>query len=259
MADTKVSALSATATPAGTDEFPVNQAGASKKTTLTQIATFTWNAPLWAAGGAGAGTWPKLQTGTLLTTPEVGALELDTSAMYGCTDAGNRGVISIEHWIRLHANFTLTSQTAAQKLFNTPANGTLTLEVGTYEFEGLISLSTMSATSGNGQFGLLGGGTATLANVLFAVLGIDGGVNTAFTYTGSVVQASNTSPASAVTAATGTTMQMMLKGTFEVTVAGSIVPSIGLVTAAAAVVLAGSYLKFKRVGATTMTSVGQWT
>lgn len=42
MADTKVSALAAVATPAGTDEIPVNQAGASKKLTLTQVKTFSF-------------------------------------------------------------------------------------------------------------------------------------------------------------------------------------------------------------------------
>jgi hypothetical protein len=37
MADTKISALTAVTTPAGTDEFPVNQGAASKKMTLSQI------------------------------------------------------------------------------------------------------------------------------------------------------------------------------------------------------------------------------
>lgn len=41
MADTKVSALTAVTTPAGTDEFPVNQAGTSKKMTLAQINDYT--------------------------------------------------------------------------------------------------------------------------------------------------------------------------------------------------------------------------
>lgn len=39
MADTKISALTAVTTPAGTDEFPVNQGGTSKKVTLAQILT----------------------------------------------------------------------------------------------------------------------------------------------------------------------------------------------------------------------------
>lgn len=40
MADTKISALPAVVTPAGTDEFAVNQAGTSKKLTLAQVKTF---------------------------------------------------------------------------------------------------------------------------------------------------------------------------------------------------------------------------
>ncbi|MES2210963.1 MAG: hypothetical protein V4515_12395 [Chloroflexota bacterium] len=40
MADTKISALTAVTTPAGTDEFAVNQSAASKKVTLDQIKTF---------------------------------------------------------------------------------------------------------------------------------------------------------------------------------------------------------------------------
>ena len=40
MADSKISALTAVGTPAGTDEFAVNQGGASKKLTLTQVQTF---------------------------------------------------------------------------------------------------------------------------------------------------------------------------------------------------------------------------
>lgn len=44
MADAKISALTAVGTPAGTDEFAVAQSSASKKMTLTQIATFTGTA-----------------------------------------------------------------------------------------------------------------------------------------------------------------------------------------------------------------------
>lgn len=40
MADTKISALTAVTTPAGTDEFPVNQAGTTKKMTLAQIDAY---------------------------------------------------------------------------------------------------------------------------------------------------------------------------------------------------------------------------
>lgn len=54
MADSKISALPAVVTPAGTDEFAVNQSATSKKMTLTQIKSFaagnvaplTFSAPL---------------------------------------------------------------------------------------------------------------------------------------------------------------------------------------------------------------------
>jgi hypothetical protein len=52
MADTKISALAAVATPAGTDEFGVNQGGASKKMTLAQIEAFGMT--LTASGAAPA-------------------------------------------------------------------------------------------------------------------------------------------------------------------------------------------------------------
>jgi hypothetical protein len=39
MADTKISALTAVTTPTSTDEFPVNQAGVSKKMALSQLGS----------------------------------------------------------------------------------------------------------------------------------------------------------------------------------------------------------------------------
>lgn len=52
MADTKISALSAVTTPASTDEFPVNQAGSSKKMTLAQVKSVSQQ--LGASGAAPA-------------------------------------------------------------------------------------------------------------------------------------------------------------------------------------------------------------
>jgi hypothetical protein len=40
MADTKISALTAVTTAAGTNEFAVNEAGTSKKETLAQVSEF---------------------------------------------------------------------------------------------------------------------------------------------------------------------------------------------------------------------------
>jgi len=54
VADTKISALSAVAAAAGANEFAVNEAGTSKKVSLTQIQTFL--GPLFTASGAAPAT-----------------------------------------------------------------------------------------------------------------------------------------------------------------------------------------------------------
>lgn len=58
--------------------------------------------------------------------------------------------------------------------------------------------------------------------------------------------------------ATGVTMGARITGTFRVTTAGTIIPSISLVTAAAAVVIAGSCFRIWRAGAENVNSVGAW-
>lgn len=200
----------------------------------------------------------NVPSGTVETASEAGdVLEFDGNAFYGSSDAGNRGVISLDNVIRLDAAYVLTSSTAEQKLFNASTNGRVTLETGTYFFECVFSISAMSATSGNAAFDILGAGGATLGTVLYHVTGVDGNTATAGTQTGSTMIQGQT-PASMVTAGTGTTLNASLRGTFEVTVAGTIVPSVTLVTAAAGSVAAGSYFRVRRVGSTTLTTVGQW-
>ena len=263
MADVKVSALADVVTLAAGDKVPVADASdltVSKSATMTEVQTFVKNL---ATGTATAGTAPlNFTAGTLLTTAEDGAIEMDADAFYACTDAGNRGVIPVEHIIRADATRTFTSNTTQQAIFTTPANGTLTLETGTYFFEGLVAMTAMSATSGNGKFDLKGAGTATLAAVLWQAYGIDG-VGATET-TGAAAGSSwhiiaGQTAANIVTAGTSAEMAFLVKGTFEISVAGTIIPSFAQTTAAAAVVSIGSYFKCNRIGSQTVTSVGQWT
>lgn len=162
------------------------------------------------------------------------------------------------YFIRSDGGRTLTSTTSAQKLFASPTNGALTLPTGAYEFWSVLGLTSMSATSGNAQFQVLGGGSATLSDVLYHTVGVDGASGTAATQTGSWSVASS-SAASVVTAGTGTAMMMNHSGTFEVSAAGTIIPSIALVTAAAAVLASGSFFACRRLGSTSVASRGPWT
>lgn len=193
----------------------------------------------------------------MLTTPEVGALELDSNALYATTDAGNRGYVPVEHFIWADSAVTLSSVTTAQQIFTTPANGRITLETGTYVFDALIALTAMSATSGNATFDLTG--TATLGSIIWYGMGRDAAGDAATgTFAGSYSTDATLVTAPLVTAGTATTALFKLEGTLEVTGAGTFQPRILLQTASAASVSAGSYFKLRRIGSTTATSVGQW-
>jgi hypothetical protein len=211
---------------------------------------------------AGTTTAAAIQVtpGTLKTTPVDGDIEMDAECLYACTDAGNRGYIPVRHFIRADATRTFTSNTNQQRIFTTPANGALTLETGTYLFEGLIAMTAMSASSGNGKFSLIGAGTATLGSILWQAFGHDNASQTTGAAAGGMwsVIATQTA-ANIVSAAIGTALSFLVKGTFEVTAAGTIIPSFAQTTAAAAVVSIGSYFSCERVGTTSVTSIGQWT
>jgi hypothetical protein len=159
---------------------------------------------------------------------------------------------------QLTSNYTLTSQTAAQKLFNWSTNGAVTLATGRYYFRCQIYLLSMSATSGNGAFQLLGAGTATLANILYQASGLDNTTPLVVGARGGSAAITQNSPASIVTAGTGTGMVADITGHFNVTVTGTLIPSIALVTAAAAVVQAGSWFACWRLADTGSNTVGTW-
>jgi len=197
----------------------------------------------------------KFTSGTNLTTAAAGACEYDGSVFYYTPNTSNRGVVAVENLLFQEATYTLTSQTAAQKLFNASTNGTLTLPVGTYEFECLASLSSLSATLGN--FGFAFGGTATFTQYWQAIASKPVSLATGGVPNETYNTAANTALA---TASTGTVGQMWLKGTIIITVAGTIIPQASLTVATAAVVGVGSYFKIKKMSATTASNftVGNW-
>jgi hypothetical protein len=193
-------------------------------------------------------------TSDVLGTTTAGALEYDGVALYATPTAAQRGVIMAEQIILLQAAYTLTSQTAAQKLFNTSTNGQVTLTAGTYEFECFYSLTAMSASSGT--FGFALGGTATFTQSYLAL----GQKGTGTAATPNALQSSynvaaNTTLASA---STNTVGQASISGIINVSASGTIIPQVSLGIAAAAIVGIGSYFRIRPIGSTTVTSVGNW-
>ena len=156
----------------------------------------------------------------------------------------------------LASDYTLTSTTNAQKLFNWSTNGAVTLPAGRYLFDALFEIDTMDATSGNAAFSFAG--AATLADVRGIVVGGDA---TAIRTTVAGLSGQffvTATQASMVTATAGTAMAARISGGFNVTAAGTVIPSVALVTATAAVVKAGSFFVVRKVAADGAATFGDW-
>jgi len=160
------------------------------------------------------------------------------------------------YMLRQDATRNLTSSTAEQAIFDA-AYDTLTVPVGTYRFEMMLYITAMSATSGNLAVDPLGAGTAVCAAWLYHAVGIDAAPpTTAVAQTGSF-SITQQSAASVVVAGVGQQMGVRIEGMFEVTTEGTMIPSVTLVTAAAATVAIGSYFWAERIStSTTLTSIG---
>lgn len=211
------------------------------------------------AGTAAAAPKPPARTANDVVCGHVYVAANDTTMTDGQISRARLAYMpSNRYLIRQDSSRTLTSSTTEQQLFNGSTNGAVTLPVGVYLFRCQYYISGLSATSGNLAFDILGAGTATVGTPLYHVVGIDGNSNTAATQTGST-STNAQSPASAVTAGTGTATGQHITGTFEVTASGTIQPAVTLVTASAGTVAAGSYFLCEPMSASeTLAYIGPW-
>lgn len=182
-------------------------------------------------------------------------LTADSGEATGVKWAASSG--SARSFIRADSTRTFTSDTNAQNIFTSPANGRLTLTTGVYSFHGLLIITNMSSTSGNAQINWLGAGTATITDWLWHVWGVDATADVATTVATSR-NATNLSAASIINVGTGQGLTLQVDGTFDVTGAGTLIPTSKMVTAAASVLSIGSYLMFERLGASGVVSTADW-
>ena len=206
------------------------------------------------AAGTTAKAPVRFASGTLMTTAAAGTHEYDGVCHYETSVASSRQVAVTEQFQRLTTAYTLTSQTAAQKLFNSTANGALTVAASTtYDFECKFSISAMSASSGS--FGFAFGGTATLTAQSWWAQAIKAALVTAGTLQSTYNTAANVT---LVTANTTTTGYAIITGSIRVSGAGTLIPQVSLGVAAAAIVGADSYFRIWPKGSGTVTNVGNW-
>jgi hypothetical protein len=208
----------------------------------------TLTGPVLAAGSTSVAPL-NFTSGTNLTTAAAGAMEYD-GVFYTSPAASNRGLSPSKYFVYLTSANTLTNSTSAQPLFDGgggPANGQLTLPVGKYAFECIIYASSLSASSNSLGFSL--GGTATIASIIYLASGSKGTAT---------VTKSKVATAVAVTAA-DTTQEacVFIRGSFNVSVTGTIIPQIQQNSnSAAATIDAGSCFICYPIGSSAY--VGNW-
>ena len=194
--------------------------------------------------------------GTNLTSATAGAFEYDGSSFYSSIAASTRGVMPTEQIVVLNTAYTLTSQIAAQKLFNNTTNGAVTLPIGTYQFE--CSFTVTSLSSSTGSFGFAFGGAATIGSQAWWAFAIK---PTAFTGSNTWQGTYNTAANTTLTIVSAATNgAAVIKGILKITAAGTVIPQISQSTAAAAIVGINSYFKISPItGASAANiTVGNW-
>ena len=188
-----------------------------------------------------------------LGSATTGTFEFENPAFFMTGATSQRGAVLVDQYILLQATNTLTSQTAAQALFDVTGSGQVTLVAGTYEFECQFSLSSLSATSSS--FGFAFGGGATFSQYWWSLANKAAAITTAVAGSVTYNTAANTGIAVAAAGALGFAR---IHGVLTVTVGGTLIPQVSLGTAAAAVVGIGSFFKIRALGSSAATTSGNW-
>ena len=215
MADTKISGATAVVTVAATDEYATNQAAASKKTTLAQIAAYLFTRINGNSGAAGEyKTLQKLSANTADQTSTTPAVVMTTTG------------VGVGTW---NFKYSLIMQSAATTTgirCNVNHSGTVT------QFQSIAMFSDSSATAATG----------TARGVAAAAIG---GVMTSYPE-----RAINTTTfASVGCEAINTDIPVLLQGTIVVSVSGDLQLKLGTEVAASAVrFMAASNLELTKIG-----------
>ena len=233
----------------------------SSNTTLNSLSSLntigTLNSLALAAGTATVApiTFTP-SSAVLLTNAAQGKVEADANGIAYYTHAtGERGVIDAEQFIALTSSYTLTSQTAAQKLFNATTSGQVTLASSTsYYFECEFTLSSMSSTSGS--FGFAFGGTATITSQAWQSYAVK---SSTLTTPGTAQLTFNTAAnTTLVTASTATGGICTIRGIIRINAGGTLIPEVSLGVAASAIVGVNSYFRIVPCGTNTVTNIGNF-
>lgn len=199
-------------------------------------------------------------SGGLNSTVGAGIVEYDGVVFYGAPVASQRGVMPMMPFVCLASDYVGLNSAAAQKVFNTPSSGSLTLPASSaYMFEALYFITRSAGTTSH-TTSVSFGGTATLTSITYLAEATTSTTNTL----GAVNRVIGTGVGSVtVTGAVTTTTEFItvkLTGTLRTNTGGTIIPQFQFSAAPGGTptVLKNSYFRLTPIGTSSVTSVGNW-
>jgi hypothetical protein len=198
--------------------------------------------------------------GGLNSTIAAGIVEYDGTVFYTAPVASQRGILPSVPFVCLTNDYTALNSSAAQKVFNSPSNGAITLPAAsTYQFEALYYITRSAGTTSH-TTGVSFGGTATFTSISY----VAEASTTTTNALGAVNRIIGTSVGTTVvTGAVSTTTEFItikLTGTLRTNTGGSVIPQFQFSAApgGAPTVLRNSYFMLTPLGTSSVSSVGNW-
>jgi hypothetical protein len=204
-----------------------------------------------------------LASGTNLSTPAAGAFEYDGVVLYGTPQAQQRGVLPAEHFIALTSTYVANDSASAQKVFNSPTNGTITLPASTsYFMEGLYVISRTLGTTSHQLQTLFSVGSALTSIQYIADATSSTGAPTPSTGALTRVYGTAVSALAVTPASTSATehITVWIRGIIRTNAATTFIPQIQYTSApgGSPSILANSYFRLTPIGTNSVASVGNW-
>lgn len=203
-----------------------------------------------------------LTSDTLSSPAAAGQIEYASPIFAGTPIGTQRGIVPMQQYYRLDSAYVGSNVNTAQSTFGVGA----TLSASTvYEFEIVVAFSKSAGTTSH-SFGLGFGGTATINNIGFNVVGAAQSSGLTPTAASANVVEQWVSTASNTNIATGITTAafynyVVIKGTVSINAGGTFIPQYTLSAApgGAYSTLAGSFIRIAPISASgAATNVGTW-
>jgi hypothetical protein len=202
--------------------------------------------------------------GTNTSVAAAGAVEYDGTVFLSTPAAAQRGLMPTEYLVALASNYTANDSATAQKVFNVPANGAVSVLANTtYFVESLYVIApaiNFNAESLETAFSLDGGATLTsIRYVADTTAGLSSAVNTLKRV--QVATASATTVTDAAPGGAATNFVVQIRGIIRTNTAGTITPLFRFTgtPGSAPIVQSNSFFRLVPVGSGSVTTIGSWT